>query len=313
MSEEAKDYSSQFAKVLSSVRDLGIAMEDGGNLDPTKMRHLLIPKARCELAKAMAAKGMTQREIAEELGVSKSQINRDLTVPDGTENVPDGTAVARAAAEERRKAELAKLVDAGLEWGLHVGDFRKLAHCIEDNSVQLVFTDPPYDKESIELYRDAAAIAARILKPNGSFIAYSGQRHLPAVLSACSQYLNYWWTIAGVHGGGNQILNKLGIRCGWKPLVWFVKETRGDVQNVLADVVSGDREKDIHEWQQSEDEAAYYIDKLTTPDGTVVDFFAGAGTTIAAAQKLGRNWIAFEIDENSASRALQRLQQEAAE
>jgi DNA modification methylase len=132
------------------------------------------------------------------------------------------------------------------------------------------------------------------------------------VLAGCAKHLDYWWTIAGVHSGGNQLLQKLGIRCGWKPLIWFVKGTRGDVQNILVDVVTGRREKDIHHWQQAEAEAMYYIEHLTSPRGLVVDFFLGGGTTAVAAQKLGRSWIGFEVDASAAERTSQRLRKTAA-
>jgi len=196
--------------------------------------------------------------------------------------------------------------------GLYHGDFRELSEQIANDSVDLVFTDPPYNGKSVDLYGDAARVAKRILKPGASFVAYSGQSHLPEILSKCSVYLQYWWTIAGVHGGGNQILNKLGVRCGWKPLVWFVKGTRGDVQNILLDTIKGDREKDEHEWQQSEEEAYYYIEKLTTSDGLVVDFFVGGGTTMTAAKRLGRKWIGFEVNASSIERASKRINEAAA-
>lgn len=108
------------------------------------------------------------------------------------------------------------------------------------------------------------------------------------------------------------MLQKLGIRCGWKPLVWFVKGTRGDVQNVLSDVVAGSREKNLHKWQQAEVEAEYYIEQLTSPHGLVVDFFIGSGTTAIAAQRLGRPWIGFETDAAAAESASRRLVQAAA-
>lgn len=214
--------------------------------------------------------------------------------------------------EEKRKKELARPVRIELAAGLHRGDFRALADQIADSSVDLVFTDPPYDGDSVVLYEDAARVASRILKPGGSFIAYSGQRHLPAVLAGCEKHLRYWWTIAGVHSGANQMLQKLGIRCGWKPLVWFVKDTRGDVQNVLRDVVTGDREKDSHVWQQAEEEALYYIEHLTSQGGLVVDFFVGGGTTAVAAKKLGRQFIGFEVDASAAERASTRMNRELA-
>lgn len=278
---------------------------------PTGSRDKEERKARTKKAeKAGTNRGAVQRAAKME------RLSAELGMTDLIESVVQGQVKANAAIkqleEERRKRELQRPVTVELAAGLHRGDFRELATQIADNSVELVFTDPPYDGESVVIYERAAEVAARILKPGGSFIAYSGQRHLPGVLAGCAKHLDYWWTIAGVHSGGNQLLQKLGIRCGWKPLVWFVKGTRGDVRNILVDVVTGEREKDAHHWQQAEAEAMYYIEHLTSPHGLVVDFFIGGGTTAVAAKKLGRPWIGFEVDASAAERASQRLQKVAA-
>lgn len=213
----------------------------------------------------------------------------------------------KQVSEKQRADDLARPTEIVPPAGIHRGDFRELAHMIPDESIELVFTDPPYDEESVGLYEAAAKEAARILKPGGSMIAYSGQRHLPEVLVGMSKHLRYWWTIAGVHEGGNQMLQKLGIRCGWKPLVWFVKGTRGDVQSVLLDVVRGDREKFAHAWQQSQAEAEYYIRELCSEGGTVVDFFLGGGTTAAACEATGRRCIGFELNAAAIESAAKRL------
>jgi DNA modification methylase len=99
-----------------------------------------------------------------------------------------------------------------------------------------------------------------------------------------------------------------GIKNQWKPMVWFVKGTRGDVQTFVADVVSGGREKTHHAWQQAEAEAAYYIEGLCPEDSVVLDPFAGGGTTLVAAKRLKRRWIAYEHNPVTAARLCERLE-----
>ncbi|MGC2681850.1 MAG: class I SAM-dependent methyltransferase, partial [Candidatus Nitrosopolaris sp.] len=57
------------------------------------------------------------------------------------------------------------------------GDFLKKSLDIADKSVDLIFTDPPYDLKSLPLYQDLARIAARVLKDGGSLVTYCGQDH----------------------------------------------------------------------------------------------------------------------------------------
>jgi len=78
---------------------------------------------------------------------------------------------------------------------------------------------------------------------------------------------------------------------------------------MMLDALSSQREKDLHDWQQSESEASYWIERLCPPDGLVCDPFLGSGTTAAAATKLGRKWIGFEIDADTAKIASARLSQ----
>lgn len=264
--------------------------------------------ARKKASKTGTNRGAVQR--AEKLNKLAKQLGRQDIVKAVKAGDMKAHAALKTLEEQSRAADLARPVEVSLPEGMHRGDFRELAAMIPDNSVELVFTDPPYDEESASLYADAAQVAARILKPGGSMIAYTGQKHLPAVLAGMSQHLRYWWTCACIHEGGNQILNNLGIRCGWKPLVWFVKNGRGDVQNVMQDTVRGDREKDAHEWQQAVSEAHYFIEKLCPVGGLVVDFFLGGGTTKIAADRLNRRFVGFEVNAKALEVAAKRIEKE---
>jgi 16S rRNA G966 N2-methylase RsmD len=211
-----------------------------------------------------------------------------------------------AKREEQKVVAIAKRQDVD---GLYLGDFREIGDRIPDASVDLIFTDPPYDRKAIELYDGLGAFAARVLRPGGSLITYVGHIQLPDVLTDLSRHLRYWWTCGCFHSEAKARMTEYGIVAGWKPIVWFVKETRGDKQTFITDVVTGAREKSHHDWQQAVSEARYFIDLLTQPDGFVVDPFCGGGTTPVACIKSGRKWASFEIDEANFSNASSRIKE----
>jgi hypothetical protein len=230
-------------------------------------------------------------------GTSINRVVRDLKEQE--------TAAKR---QEQKAAALSKRQSVD---GLYLGDFRQVGDKIPDASVDLIFTDPPYDMKALDMFDGLGQFAARVLRPGGSLIAYVGHVQLPSCLPTLAKHLRYWWTCACVHGGQCARLDQMGIVAGWKPIIWFVKETRGDKLTFVNDTVTGQREKSHHEWQQAEEEARYFIELLTEKDGFVVDPFCGGGTTPVACINAGRKWAAFEIDEARLARASERIKEAA--
>ncbi len=73
---------------------------------------------------------------------------------------------------------------------LLLGNFIEMSKEIEDESIDLIFTDPPYDKESIQLYGIVAKIAQRVLKPGASFLVLAGHYFVPEYLNIIIPYPN---------------------------------------------------------------------------------------------------------------------------
>lgn len=184
---------------------------------------------------------------------------------------------------------------AGESLGVRAGDFAVVLADIPDGTVDLVLTDPPYAVARTDLWSCLGEFASRVLRPGGSLVAYSGQSTLHEALDGLRPHLRYWWTFALWQKFGHQPLLGKSVYCGWKPILWYVKDHRG-TQELINDVVEGSRpRKDEHHWAQGVDEAARLIRELSEPDGLVVDPMAGSGTVAIACQQTGRRFIGAEI------------------
>lgn len=211
------------------------------------------------------------------------------------------------AVEKKREAAAGGFLDGDI---VRLGDFRAILPSIPDGCVDLIFTDPPYDKETVPLYEDMAREAARILRPGGSLICYLGQYATAEVCGLMGKHLKFFWPLCCYHEGPGQVMAFWGIRVKWKPMLWFVNgANRFDTSAVIEDLIVSTKEKSSHPWQQSVKEARYYIEKLTPKGGLVLDPFCGGGTTAVAAKQAGRKWITCELDAEYASIATQRIKE----
>jgi len=190
---------------------------------------------------------------------------------------------------------------------LLLGDFRERGAELADRSVDLIFTDPPYPEEYLPLWRDLGQFAARVLKPDGLLLAYTGAMYLPAILNMLGESLEYWWAGSIVLDGPHSRVYARQIAQGSKPLLFYVP-TGGKPRAWFEDTYKSEgAQKDAHDWQQSIGAAEYYIKTFTQPGESVVDPFLGGGTTGVAAIRLGRVFTGCEIDPAAFSEAQERI------
>ena len=190
------------------------------------------------------------------------------------------------------------------------GDFKEVLPTIEAESVDLVFTDPPYDIQSLDLWEDLARESKRILKPGGFLATYASVNTLPLTLDSIGAHLNYYWIVAVTHTHGQARFWKYKMWRGWKPILIFVKGERDEAKHSwLNDVISegATDTKDVHEWSQPAAHAKIIIEAFCDGTSTIVDPMCGAATIPIEAVRLGHKAIGIEKDEIRYNKALARV------
>ena len=187
------------------------------------------------------------------------------------------------------------------------GDARELAKRIPDESIDLIFTDPPYPDEFLWCWEWMALEAKRILKETGCLLSYVGNNHLPFIFEKFGEHLKYYWMLARVFPAGEGKFWSRNIFCCIRPILCYTKN-RNKPNKWTPDVHIGiRRDKRFHEWGQSADTFAFFMDKFTNNSMIVLDPFAGGGTVPAVCKQLNRNYTAFEIDPETAKLARERV------
>lgn len=205
---------------------------------------------------------------------------------------------AAAEREERVKANAEQFSPTEL-LQLHHGDFQTVTADMPPESVDLIFTDPPYGREWLSLWDDLGLAAARLLKPDGLLVAFTGKLHFPYCMDALSANLTYHWLCSvGYEGAGRTVF---GVRFWgqWRPLLVFRK---GEVRkhryafDFQHQPVAAAADQSLHPWAQSDFAASYYIGALSEPGDTVLDPMCGTGTFVRTAAALGRRGVGIEAD-----------------
>ena len=256
----------------------------------------------------------TREKVAKRTGYSFDTLKKAKAVVEAAEQEPEKylhlqvemnngkRSVASAFAQVKEAKRKEKINDSLKEINMKIpdnltlyeGNFSQIPNLIPE-SIQLILTDPPYLEENLNLWDDLSIFAEKMLIPGGFLIAYCGHYHLPAVLEKLGKHLDYFWTIALIQKE-QALVHSRHVYCMWKPIIVFNKAPL-TLPTYFGDVINGNgREKEHHEWQQGLSELESLIKTFCPSNGIILDPFAGSGTTLIAAQKLGRKSIGIEID-----------------
>lgn len=197
--------------------------------------------------------------------------------------------------------------------GIYTGDARYMGMTVPPNSIDAIFTDPPYLKEYIGLFGWVTEFAARVLKPSGFLCVMSGKYHLDKVFAQMSgKGLDYFWSIDLYIKGDSTVIWPRQMVTKSKPvLMWSKGPSKLAVWN-MCDVFQGQgKDKRYHTWGQDVGIGRYLLEYIfgAGTGGVVCDPFAGGGATFEACRILGLDYIGFEADAESADRARSRVRE----
>lgn len=222
--------------------------------------------------------------------------------------------IKREKAKERRGVREQQNTDAlktnsvlsGEKYRLIESDFRKAK--VDDNSIDIVITDPPYPEEYLPLYKSLSEFSSRVLKNNGLCVVMVGQSYLGKVIALLSENLSYQWTLAYLTPGSSVQVFGRRIKSNWKPLVFLVKG-KNTWEHIEDTISSERRDKRFHHWGQSVEGMINIVERFTVKNAVVLDPFCGAGTTGVASILTGRSFIGIDIDKVSIKKAAKRLEE----
>jgi len=200
-----------------------------------------------------------------------------------------------------------QLGPAGPNVGIYYGDARELSKAIPDESIDLIFTDPIYQR--IDDYRWLAETAARVLKDGGnlvSFVSPNNQVEIANIFTikgfVWCDYLVLRETARRRYNHGRKIVGLYEVAA------WASKGQHrlGKYVKNFSFVSNGYIKTDtFHDWEKPLEGITHWVERLSTD--LVFDPFCGGGSTLAACIKVGRKYLAFEIVKATCEVARQRV------
>jgi ParB-like chromosome segregation protein Spo0J len=232
-------------------------------------------------------------------------------------DAPERTMTAARAATRARQHRLdtPKIPDgssvAGRLWRIDNVRIEELE--VEDHSVDLILTDPPYTSEGLHLYEALSAFAARKLKREGLLIAYLGNLELPRELAPLGEHLEWVGQGAIFQPGRHSTIRSRMLRTAHRPFAVYSNGPRKP-RGWLCLTIEARKvpSKDLHPWQQALEPFERLVRDASRPGELVVDPFVGSGTSGVAAIRLGRRFVGGDIDPRAVATATRRLRSEEA-
>jgi DNA modification methylase len=244
-------------------------------------------------------------------------------------------ALAVAGALQQQKLNPPKIES---KWVLYEGDFNENAHNLDNDSVDFVLCDPPYGEETSGMGPNSKALIANpFADSRGDVLAMVGALAQQAYrVLRMDKFAAFFFGFV-VYPDLVSTLGHAGFNVDLSPLIWtkntvinttpytrygrsyepiliarkgepkLMRPSQRDVIDIQNVITRGTQEQKFYQAQKPVALIEKLILDMCPPQGTVVDFCAGSGTTGEAALRVGRRAVLFEKDLSACSIIKARL------
>jgi methylase of polypeptide subunit release factors len=179
-------------------------------------------------------------------------------------------------------------------------------------AVDAIITDPPYiPDDAIDLYRALGRFAIDVLPPGGICAAMVSTDLLaPALRALEDEGLSFFWQIVWQFDNGRDFtpVHSHRVYDRYKPVLVLTNGEPREDREWFHDLIRvRDKEKDLHDWQQTLNGVRELVLRLTSAGMLVCDPFAGSATTGVACLQTDRRFIGGDIDPEAVAVADGRL------
>lgn len=205
-----------------------------------------------------------------------------------------------------------------------LGDCLSVLPELPSRSVNFILTDPPYivrykSRDGRSILNDdndawllpAFREAYRVLEPHSYCVSFYGWPHTDTFMRAFRK--------AGFRIIGHLVFPKRYTsstsflkyqhECAFLLSKGYPQKPKTAIGDVIPWSFSGNK---LHPTQKPLSVLKPLVQTFSTPDGLILDPFAGSGSTLVAASRLGRRYLGIELDPTYHASAANRLRREAA-
>ncbi len=210
---------------------------------------------------------------------------------------------------------------------VHCSDCLDFMRGMEDNSVDLVLTDPPYGIGVDEaMYKVAGTQAGQAAAPKKDYGKTNWDTKRPTQQEfdemrriSKDQMIfggNYFadmlpasscWLVWDKENAGNQFAD---CELVWTSFDTAVRKFRYMWNGMIQEMMGRDKETRYHPTQKPVELISRILEKYSEEGDTVMDCYTGSGSILCAAVRMGRHFIGIEINPDYCKIAEKRIQEE---